>query len=215
MTEIESVDRICGQIRQDGAKEVNSILEKAKRTAAEIIAKAEDEAKKVGERILAEASEKGELVKKRTLSSVSLEVKRIRLRAREEVVTAVMDAVKSDVERSRARGDYPAVLTELVAEALRVLEGDEFIVHADRRDLGLLDSTVFPRVREAMAREGRPVKRIEARSLPGATAGGVQVGVPDGNVVYDNTFEARMYRFRDDIRAIIFEDIFSAEDKVE
>jgi vacuolar-type H+-ATPase subunit E/Vma4 len=74
---------------------------------------------------------------------------------------------------------------------------------------------VFPAVRDLMKSEGRAVKRLEGKALPGPTAGGVQVGVPGGNVVYDNTFESRMYRFRDDIRAIIFEGIFSSEDRIE
>lgn len=215
MAEKDSVDKIREQITEDGAKEVASIIDKARRTAAEIMAKAEDEAKKVGERIVEEAAEKGELAKKRTLSSVSLEVRRIRLKAREEVVTAVMDAVQGEIEASRKRPDYPKVLAGLIAEALRVLEGDEFVVHADKRDLGLLESTVFPAVRDLMKSEGRAVKSLEGRALPGSTAGGVQVGVPGGNVVYDNTFESRMYRFRDDIRAIIFEGIFSSEDRIE
>jgi vacuolar-type H+-ATPase subunit E/Vma4 len=66
-----------------------------------------------------------------------------------------------------------------------------------------------------MRAEGRSVKRLEARALPAPTTGGVQVAVPAGNVIYDNTFEARSYRFRDTVRAIIFKDVFSAEDKVE
>jgi vacuolar-type H+-ATPase subunit E/Vma4 len=215
LAEIESVDRICEQIRRDGEKEVNSILDKAKRTAAEIIAKAEGEAEKVGVRIVAEATEKAELAKKRSLSSVSLEVKRIHLRAREEVVTAVMDKLHAEIGACRSRRDYAAVLVGLVVEALRALEGNEFVVYADRRDLALLESAVFPGVREEMAKERRAVKRIEAKALAEPTAGGVSVGVPGGKVIYDNTFEARLYRLRDDIRAVIFESVFSAEDKVE
>ena len=215
MAEKDSVDKIRDQIIEDGAKEVKSIVDKARRTAAEIMAKAEDEAKKVGERIVEEAAEKGDLAKKRTLSSVNLEVKRIRLRAREEVVTAVKDAVQGEIEASRKRADYPKVLAGLVAEALRVLDGDEFVVNADKRDVGLLESAVFPAVRDLMKSEGRAVKCLEGKALPGPTAGGAQVGVPGGNVVYDNTFESRMYRFRDDIRAIIFEGIFSSEDRIE
>jgi vacuolar-type H+-ATPase subunit E/Vma4 len=212
---MESVDKICEQIRGDGAKEVDSILEKARSTAAAIIAKAESEAQQVGERILHDATEKGAVAKKRVLSSVSLEVRRIRLKAREEVVNAVKDAVRADVERGRKRDDYPRILAALAAEALRVLEGDEYIVYTDRRDLSLLESAVFPLVRELMKKEGRAVKRIEGRALPGSTAGGVQVGVPGGNVIFDNTIEARMYRYRDEIRAIIFEGVFSSEDKIE
>ena len=212
---MESVDKICEQIKGDGAKEVDSILEKAGSTAAAIIAKAENEAQKVGERILQDATEKGTVAEKRVLSSVSLEVRRIKLKSREEVVNAVMDAARADVEKGRKREDYPRVLAALAAEALRVLEGEEYIIYADGRDLALLESAVFPLIRELMKRDGRAVKRIEGRALPDSTAGGVRVGVPGGNVIFDNTFEARMYRYRDDIRAIIFEGVFSSEDKIE
>ena len=215
MADKESVDKICDQIRGDGAKEVDSIIEKAKRTAAEIVAKAESEAKKVGERIVDEALEKGEVAKRRTLSSVSLEVRRIKLKAREEVVNAVMETVRRDVEGCRKRKDYAQVLAGLINEALRMLEGEEFIVYADARDTALLEAVVFPTVRESMKGQRRAVRRIEAKALPGSTMGGVQVGVPGGNVIYDNTFEARMYRFKDDIRAIIFERVFSSDDKIE
>lgn len=215
MTEKESVDRIRDQIREDGAKEVNSIVEKAQRSAAEIVAKAEAEARKIGERIVREASERGELAKKRTLSSVSLEVRRIRLRAREEVVAAVMDRVREAIDRSRSRPDYAEILAGLSMEALRALGGSDFVVHADRRDVGLLESKVFPLVRKAMQAEGRAVSSLSAKTLEEGTAGGVRVGMPGGNVMYDNTFEARMYRFRDDVRAIIFEGVFSAEDRIE
>jgi vacuolar-type H+-ATPase subunit E/Vma4 len=212
---MESVDKICARIRGDGAKEIDAILDRARQSAAEIIAKAEAEAAKAGERIVREAGEKAELAKKRRLSSVSLEVKRIRLRSREEVVTAVMERVKAEIEGSRTRSDYPAILAGLVVEALRVLEGGEFIVSADARDLALLESVVFPAVLERMRKEGRPVKSIEGKELSAPTAGGVQIGVPGGRVVYDNTFEARTYRYRDEIRAIRFRSAFSTGDKVE
>ncbi|MGD1049195.1 MAG: V-type ATP synthase subunit E family protein [Candidatus Krumholzibacteriaceae bacterium] len=212
---MESVDKICARIRGDGAKEIDEILEKARQSAAGIVAKAEAEATTAGERIVREAADKAELAKKRSLSSVSLEVKRIHLRSREEVVTAVMERVKAEIDGSRKRSDYAAVLAGLVAEALRVLEGEEFVVSADRRDLAVLESGVFPAVRERMRKEGRAVKSIEGKELAAPTAGGVQIGVPGGKVVYDNTFEARTYRYRDDIRAIIFKSAFSTEDKVE
>jgi vacuolar-type H+-ATPase subunit E/Vma4 len=215
LTEMESVDRICEQIRGDGAKEVSSIIDKANRTAAEIIAKAEGEAEKVGKRIVEEATEKGSLSRKRRLSSVSLEVRRIRLRAREEVVTSVMDKVRAEIDAARKRPDYAKLLAGLLIEALRSLDGEEFVVHADRRDLALLESAAFPAAKDAMRAEGRQVRKIEGVALPGATAGGVQVGAPGGKVIYDNTFEARIYRFRNEIRAAIFRDIFSAEDKIE
>jgi vacuolar-type H+-ATPase subunit E/Vma4 len=215
LTEQESVDKICEQIHEDGAKEVDSITGKARRTAEEIVSRAEAKARQAGERIVKDAVERGEMAKRRTLSSVSLEVRRIKLRAREEVVTAVMARVNGAVENARSRGDYADVLAALVAEAVRVLEGDAFVVHADRRDLALLESKSFPRIREIMKAEGRTVRSLEAKPLPGAVLGGAQVSVPGGNVIFDNTFEARLYRFREETRSFVFEEVFSSHDRIE
>ncbi len=214
MVENESVDKICEQIREDGAKEVDSILGKARRTADEIVSRAETKARQAGEKIVKDAQERGEIAKRRVLSSVSLEVRRIKLRAREEVVTAVMARVNEEIEQVRSRGDYRDILAGLAAEAIRVLEGDRFIVHADRRDIELLESQAFARVRELLKAEGRSVRSLEAATLPGAVLGGVQVSVPNGNVIFDNTFEARLYRFREETRSFVFEEVFSSLDKI-
>ena len=215
MTEQESVDKICEQIREDGAKEVESITGKARRTADEIVSRAEAKARQAGERIVKDAVERGETAKRRTLSSVSLEVRRIKLRAREEVVTAVMSRVNAAVAEARSRADYAAVLAGLATEAIRVLEGDAFVVHADRRDVALLEAKSFPRIREIMKAEGRSVRSLEAKPLPVAAQGGVQVSVPGGNVIFDNTFEARLYRFREETRSFVFEEVFSSHDRIE
>jgi len=215
LTEQESVDKICEQIREDGAKEVESITGKARRTADEIVSRAEAKARQAGERIVKDAVERGETAKRRTLSSVSLEVRRIKLRAREEVVTAVMSRVNAAVAEARSRADYAAVLAGLATEAIRVLEGDAFVVHADRRDVALLEAKSFPRIREIMKAEGRSVRSLEAKPLPVAAQGGVQVSVPGGNVIFDNTFEARLYRFREETRSFVFDEVFSSRDRIE
>ncbi len=215
MTEQESVDKICEQIRDDGAKEAGSIMGKARRTADEIVARAEAKAREAAERIVKDAAERGEIATRRTLSSVSLEVRRIKLRAREEVVTAAMARVGAEMEKARSRDDYADILAGLAVEAISVLEGESFTVHADRRDIALLESRSFPRIREIIKAEGRSARSLEAKPLPAATLGGVQVSVPGGNVLFDNTFEARLYRFREETRAMIFEEVFSDRDAIE
>ena len=88
------------------------------------------------------------------------------------------------------------------------LEGDTFQVHVDRRDIGLLDENVFSAVREAMAAESRDIAGLEPMPLEKNSLGGARVGVPGGKVIFDNTFEARIYRLRDRTRNIIFEEVF-------
>ena len=215
MTDNESVDKICGQIIEDGEKEIQSIRGKAEETAAGIIDRARREAGRVSGNLLKEAEEKGRLEQRRLLSSVSLEVKRTRLRAREEVVSVVEERVSEALHGMRAGSGYTEILAGLITEAIGALEGGRFLVFVDRRDVALIGDRVFSAVRDAAAESGRRIENIEASPLERPTLGGARVGVPGGNVIFDNTFEARMYRLRDEIRNIIFEEVFSSPESEE
>lgn len=215
MVDNESVDKICSSIREDGEKEIESILEKAKQTAEDIVERANRAGGEAAEKILKEARDKGEIARKRLLSSVNLEVKRSKLRAREEIVSAVHERVGKALADYRKSGDYASVLTGLVLEAVSVLEGDSFVVWANAEDMDLVKESVFPAVLTAV-KEGRSSKyTLEAKPFERPVSGGVQVGVPGGHVIYDNTFEARLYRLREEIRNIIFEEVFSAKESEE
>ncbi len=213
MVDNESVDKICSKIREDGDKEIESILEKAKQTAGDIIARANHAGEEAAEKILKEAREKGEMARKRLLSSVNLEVKRAKLRAREEIVQTVNERVGKALADYRKSGDYAPVLTGLVLEAVSALEGDSFVVRANAEDIDLIERAVFPAVREAIGE--REISKLEAKPFDRPSAGGVQVGTAGGKVIYDNTFEARLYRLREEIRNIIFEEVLSSKESEE
>jgi vacuolar-type H+-ATPase subunit E/Vma4 len=211
----ESVEKICGQIREDGESEIASILEKARSTAADIVGKAEAARDETAAKIMREARDKGETETRRLLSGVNIEVRRAKLKAREEVVGVITKKVQEKLGGIRESGDYPDILTRLVVEAILGLEGKSFIVYVDRKDLVLLEEKVFPRVRERMEAESAPVSSLQARPLEKSSAGGARVGHPGGKVIYDNTFEARLFRYRDDIRMAIFDEVFHPEDSGE
>ncbi len=211
MVNNESVDKIVGQIQEDGEKERRSILEKAGQTASEITGRAENNRDEIAARIIKEAQDKGDLARRRLLSSVKIEVKRARLKSREEIVSRINARVGAVLGEARKDADYPSILTDLVVEAVRKLRGDSFFVHVDRRDIGTLREKVFPEVKRRMAAESRQVAVLEAVELEKDSFGGARVGVPDGKVIFDNTFEARLYRMRDEARNIIFRVVFEPE----
>jgi vacuolar-type H+-ATPase subunit E/Vma4 len=208
----ESVEKICEQIREDGEREIASILEKARSTAADIIGKAEEKREEAREKIMRDAKERGQTESRRLLSSVNIEVRRTKLKSREDVVGVITKKVQEELSGIRESDDYPDILTRLVVEAIIGLEGKAFIVYVDRRDLGVLEEKVFPRVKEKMEAESSPVSSLQARPLEKSSAGGARVGHPGGKVIYDNTFEARMFRYRDDIRMAIFDEVFYSEE---
>ena len=215
MVENESVEQICSRIREDGEKEITSILDKANRTAADIVAKAEERGKAGAEKILKEAEEKGKLTQRRLLSSVNLEVKRAKLRSREEVVSNVNEKVGEALGALRDGSSYADTLARLACEGVRALGGEQFIIFADRRDTALVEKDVVQNVKKTMAGEGFTIGEIEVQPLEHKSLGGVKVGAPGGRVVYDNTFEARIYRLRDEIRNVIFKEVFAPEQSEE
>jgi vacuolar-type H+-ATPase subunit E/Vma4 len=202
----ESVKEICNRIKEDGEKEIGSILDKAEKTALEIIKKAEDEKDKIVKEILAKAEEKGLVEQRRQLSGVQIEMKREKLKIREEVITNVMKKVRVSLEGARTQSGYSGILRELIIEGIGALGGKSFFVFVDRRDFNLTEKEVIPAVRAEF--NGR-IENIEIKELEKESIGGAKIGVPGGNVVYDNRFEARLYRLRDGIRNLIFEEIFS------
>ena len=212
MVDKESVEKICGQIREDGEREITSILEKARSTAGDIRSKAESKRDEAAEKIMRDARERGETESRRLLSSVNIEVRRAKLKSREEVVGVITKKVGEKLESIRSSGEYKGILHGLVVEAIRGLGGKSFVVYVDKRDLELLESEVFTKVKETMAADSSPVSSLQARPLEKSSAGGARVGHPGGNVIYDNTFEARMFRYRDDIRMVIFDEVFYRED---
>ncbi|MCK4548798.1 MAG: hypothetical protein KAU49_01465 [Candidatus Krumholzibacteria bacterium] len=212
MVDKESVEKICGQIREDGDREIASILDKARSTAADILGKAEAKRDEATGKIMRDAKDRGETESRRLLSSVNIEVRRTKLKAREEVVGAITKKVQEELAGIRSSDDYPDILTQLVVEAILGLEGKSFIVYVDKKDLVLLEEKVFPSVKEKMEAESSPVSSIQARPLEKSSSGGARVGHPGGKVIYDNTFEARMFRYRDDIRMTIFDEVFYSED---
>jgi len=134
------------------------------------------------------------------------------VKARENLVAVITKKVEERLATVRDSDEYPDILTGLTAEAIRGLGGKSFVVYVDRKDLDLLERKVFPAVRELMAGESAPISSLQARPLEKPSTGGARVGNPGGNVIYDNTFEARMYRYRDEIRKAIFDEVFYSED---
>lgn len=208
----ESIDKICRRIEEDGEKELSSIVEKARQTAADIREKAEKRGEEIAAKIFKEAEEKGESARRRLLSSVSLEVRRAKLRAREEVIASIQEKVEDAIRGFRDHKDYPAVLTNLVAEAVRALNKGRFLVYVDPRDIELSKTKIFPAVLEMMDKEGIKPGGMEAKPLEEQTLGGARISVLGGNVIFDNTFEARLYRLRNEVRHIIFDEVFTEQE---
>lgn len=208
MANEDSVEKICQRIREDGEKEAESILDKAERTASGIIDRAEKKKDRIAEEILKEAEENGENEYRRLLSSIKIELKRERLRVREEVIEHIMERVKGSLKSIREQGRYMDILQGMIMAGIRALGGSSFIISVDGRDLELTRNKVIPAVKQKVRQEKGDDCQLEVEQLSRPSLGGARIRSAEGKVAYDNTFEARIHRLNDEIRNVIFEEVF-------
>jgi len=116
------------------------------------------------------------------------------------------DALKrlAEVPRDDA---YLAVFARLVSEAARALASGEAAVFASARDREFVAAEGrFDRIAEAVARESGVKLTLSAAAI--TTVGGVVLSTPDGRQSYYSTFEEIAYRRRNELRAIIVNQLF-------
>lgn len=208
MANDKSVEEICRRIREDGEKEAESILDKAERTATGIVERAEKKKERIAEEIINEAEQDGENEFRRLLSSIKIEMKREKLKIREEVIEHIMEKVRAELESTRTEEDYCRILEGMILAGVRALEDSSFVILVDRRDIDLTTGRVIPDVKRKIEEETGNPCRFRVEGLSKSVLGGARIKSAEGKVAFDNTFEARMHRLNDDIRNVIFEEVF-------
>jgi len=164
---------------QEGRDQALALIESAKREAAEAVAK-----------ILQSGARQADSLKRQMIGAAELKVRNAQLEAMEEAVSgAFSDAVKGIRKVPRER--YEKSVARLIKEGVEVI-GPKATVSCNSRDKDLV-----------AAAAGRLSKGPVALTLGPSnleTAGGVVLTSADGNVRFDNTFEARLERMKPALR---------------
>ncbi len=198
----DGAEIIIEEINREADRQVEEILRRARTEAEGLLAEARERAELKAEWILRKARTQAEIERQRIVASAKLEIRKKKLDVQESLINETMDVLRGRLSEMPDE-EYFDVLVGLIADAVEELETDEVVVSGNERTLRLL--------RE---RTDEVVER-----LPGVTIrlgdvlesmGGVVVTSPDGNVRVDNTFESRMERLREELRAEIARALFGA-----
>ncbi|WP_297507740.1 V-type ATP synthase subunit E [Thermococcus sp.] len=202
---MEGAELIIQEINREAEQKIQYILNEAREEAEKL----KEEARKRGEAraewILRKAKTQAEIEKQRIIASARLEVRKKKLAVQEEYIRKVIDGLK---ERLASLDDeeYFPILVELTAKAIEELGVNSAVLRSNERTLKLIVERL-PRFKEELAK--RLGKEVEVTiGEPLQTIGGVVVESPDGTVRVDNTFEARIERFKSELRATIARALF-------
>lgn len=198
----------CMRIEQDAGKEISSILEKAEYTAKARAAQILKEAEEQKNLILQKASEEAKNARRLVLSDLNLELKKVSLRIKNEIIEEALSMLKQKIEQFRFSPDYPAFLANLALEGIKAIANNDIIITPGELDKDFLTEDLINDIRKRanlILRDDIKIS-IDRDSLKNKS--GLRLSTKDRRLFYDNTLESRIERMNDELRLIISRKIF-------
>jgi V/A-type H+-transporting ATPase subunit E len=182
-----SLEAIVSAIEAEGAAALERLRTESRARVAAVLENARAEAEQTREmaRRLAAAPATAECT--RLLQQARLEALLLTSKARDQLLTDVLDEARECLARLRERPDYPAILERLAEEAIAALRQDEAtctLVEVDPRDEALVHCALRP--------FGNPAPITVRPGLNGW--GGVVVHSDNDWIIVTNTLESRLER---------------------
>jgi V/A-type H+-transporting ATPase subunit E len=192
-------EEIIQEIHREADQKVQYILNEAREKAEKIKDEARKRAESQADWILRKASTQAEIEKQRVIANARLEVRKKKLEVQESLIKEVLQELRARLS-SLPDEDYFEVLVSLTKEAVKELGMGKVVIRSNKRTLELIGS----RLDEFSDKVGAEVSLGDTID----TIGGVVVGDPEGTVRVDNTFEARIERMENELRAGIARALF-------
>ncbi|BAD85788.1 archaeal/vacuolar-type H+-ATPase, subunit E [Thermococcus kodakarensis KOD1] len=202
---MEGAELIIQEINREAEQKIQYILSEAQKEAEKIKEEARKRAEDRAQWILRKAKTQAEMEKQRAIASARLEVRKKRLEVQEEMIRAVLSALRERLA-SLPADEYFQTLVTLTTEALEELNIDSAVVRSNEETLKLIVEKLPEFKKSVSEKLGKEVEITVGEPI--STIGGVLVESSDGSVRVDNTFEARIERLEADLRARIAKALF-------
>ena len=158
-----------------------------------------------------QAQEKAEALKRKITSSVGLEIKRRRLKVRNEVFKEIINRVEKKIESQMAEESYRTFLTEWITEAAIGLGAESAQINASQQERQLIDQQLILDVKEKLkAQTDSQVELVLSQSQPLKDQGVVLVSA-DGRTAYNNQIKTRIMRTERTIRNLLNDNLFNED----
>ena len=208
---VDGVQKIIAEIDKSAEKQVSEILSESKQKADAVLSTAREKAEAEAGAIISRGEQEARRESQRILAEARIKARREKVKAQEEVVNlAFISARESMQKMAEGKGeDYKKVLETLIKESVLSSGSESLEVLFDSRDKGLVaDDSLNKIAQEAGPDLGMTIS-LSASAEALTCLGGIVVKSADGKVRIDNTFEARIDRFRDNIRTLVAKELFA------
>jgi|SRR5712692_6265634 len=197
----ESLEKLHNRILSDARLKASGIVEEAAEKSTKILDEAQAQAKREADDILSKASLDAESIRRSILSS-RIRANRLRiLDEKNKIVQSVIKSVEQSLSDIASSDQFESTLKRFVAEAVEAVGIDNAVVkigfrNADKKSLQSLGQSL-PKGTKFLADQ----TAID-------DLGGVVASDPEGKMIFNNSFRARLERLDNQLLTIISSTIF-------
>ena len=197
----ESFEKLQNRILSDARLKADSILREAEEKASKIVQEARARARRESDELLARAKVDAEALR-RSILSTKVRANRLRLLdEKNKIVRSVISSVEEKLTSIGKSGGFQDSLKMMVTEAATAVGSDQALVRigfpgVSKKDLDSLGSAL-PKGAKLLV-EDSPIDQL----------GGVIASDPEGRVVFNNSFRARLDRMETQLLLIVSSTIF-------
>jgi vacuolar-type H+-ATPase subunit E/Vma4 len=190
------------------------LIESVELCAEDKIREIKERAIQDAEKITTEAKGKDEIIKKRHLDTVKRTVDSERrkslakineenrmqlIRAKDDVFKHAFSEAQKILLAVRSQANYEKIFENLLKETILELEGEEILLHIDKRD-------------ESLCKKMLPELRLTTEIVTDITcAGGLNASTRDGKFIIFNTIESRSERAKVQLKLEVFATLYGGQ----
>jgi len=192
-----SIDALERAIFNEANADVEQIQKNAKAKADAIWIRAKNEAENERKVVLEKAKQEAERIRSQFVATSQLKARTLELGRREKLLDDVFQAAREQLSSIQKAKNYEEIVTQLLREAVFQLNVDKASVRADKQTQAILEQSVLAKVSKELKAEISVDKPLEQGT-------GLIVEAADGRLKYDNTFENRLNRIRNELRSPVY-----------
>jgi V/A-type H+-transporting ATPase subunit E len=182
---IESVE-LCAEDK------IRGIKEKANQDAENIKAEAKGKDEIIKKRHLDAVKKTADSERRKSVSKINEENRMQLVRAKDDVFKHAFTEAQKILSSERSQANYENIFRKLLKETITELEGEEILLHIDKRD-------------ESLCKKLLPELKLNCEIVTDITcAGGLNASTRDGKFIIFNTIESRFERAKEQLKLEVF-----------
>jgi len=193
-------DKIVSSIMSDAQIKADSILGKAEEESNSILEAGQKEALMEKEIILEEAKKQSNMKFQQIISEAKMNARRMELEAREEIIEEAFKTAEEKLKEiaSSDSAGYKESLKQNIIEAATEIGGGELVVFLKESDVAKIKDSITS-IEKDVTETGIKTTLEIGENIK--TIGGTILKTKNGEIEVNNTIEARMLRFKKDLRS--------------